>query len=78
MINDFLVLRNLINEFFALRASIAIRRNIKRSATAWLIRARTEWQLCVDFDKLCSMEPTQSQDAFFVQTGEEKKVVDDS
>jgi hypothetical protein len=77
LINDFLVLRKLINEFFALKASIAIKRNTKRSATEWLIRARTEWRLCVDFDKLCSMEPGISQDDFFVQTGEEIEVVAD-
>ena len=77
LINDFLVLRNLIDEFFALRASIASRRNAKRNATAWLIRARTEWQLCMDFDKLCLMEPSESQDDFFVQAGEKIEVVDD-
>ena len=55
--DNFLVLRNLINEFFVLRASIASKRNSKRNATAWLIRARTEWQLCKDFEKYCSMEP---------------------
>ncbi|TRO46430.1 hypothetical protein E2P60_05370 [Candidatus Bathyarchaeota archaeon] len=77
LINDFIVLRKLINEFFALRASIAIKRNTKRSATEWLIRARTEWRLCADFDKFCSMEPGISQDDFFVQAGEEVEVVDD-
>jgi len=77
LINDFLVLRKLINELFVLRASIADRRNVKRNATAWLIRARTEWQLCVDFNKLCSMEPIEHQDDFFVQTGEEIEIIDD-
>jgi hypothetical protein len=77
LINEFLVLAKLIDEIFALRASIAIRRNAKRNATAWLIRARTEWQLCVDFRKFCSMEPSISQDDFFVKTGEEIEVVDD-
>jgi hypothetical protein len=71
LINDFLVLRKLIDDFFALRASIASRRNAKRNATAWLIRARTEWQLCMDFGKFCSMEPSISQDDFFVKTEKE-------
>jgi hypothetical protein len=75
LINDFLVLRNLIDDFFALRASITTKRNTKRNATAWLIRARTEWQLCVDFKKYCSMEPKLSQDNFFVKTEEDAEVV---
>ena len=71
LINDFLALRNLINDFLALRASIASKRNTKRSATAWLIRARIEWQTCVDFEKLYSMEPKLTQPEFFVETEEE-------
>jgi hypothetical protein len=77
LINEFLVLGKLIDEFLALRASIASRRNAKRNATAWLIRARTEWQLCMDFEKFCSLEPSTSQDDFFVKAGEELEVVDD-
>ena len=76
LIDDFLVLRNLIDDFLVLKASIASKRNTKRNATAWLIRARTEWQLCVDFRKYCQMEPKLSQDDFFVKTEEEKEVVD--
>jgi hypothetical protein len=75
LINDFLVLRNLINDFFVLRASIASKRNTKRNATAWLIRARTEWQLCKDFEKYCSMEPKLSQLDFFLDTEEELEAV---
>jgi hypothetical protein len=75
LINDFLVLRNLINEFFVLRASIASKRNTKRNATAWLIRARTEWQLCKDFEKYCSMEPKLTQPECFLETEEEREVV---
>jgi hypothetical protein len=71
LINDFFVLRNLINDFFVLRASIASERNTKRNATAWLIRARTEWQLCKDFEKYCSVEPKLSQLDFFLDTEEE-------
>jgi hypothetical protein len=76
LINDFLVLRKLINDFFALKASITSKRNTKRNATAWLIRARTEWQLSVDFKKYCQREPKLSQDDFFVKTEEEMEVVD--
>jgi hypothetical protein len=65
----------LINDFFVLRASIASKRNTKRNATAWLIRARTEWQLCKDFEKYCSMEPKLSQLDFFLDTEEELEVV---
>jgi hypothetical protein len=65
----------LINDFFVLRASIASKRNTKRNATAWLIRARTEWQLCKDFEKYCSMEPKLSQLYFFLDTEEELEVV---
>ena len=75
LINDFIVLRNLIDDFFALRASIISKRNTKRNATAWLIRARTEWQLAIDFKKYCSMEPKLSQDGFFVKTEEDMEVV---
>ena len=75
LINDFIVLRNLINDFFALKAMIASKRNTKRNATAWLIRARIEWQLCVDFKKYCSMVPTLSIGDFFVNTEEEAEVV---
>jgi len=75
LINDFLVLRNLINDFFVLRASIASKRNTKRNATAWLIRARTEWQLCKDFKKYCSMEPKLTQRDFFLNTEEELETV---
>lgn len=75
LINDFLVLKNLIDDFFALKASVASKRNTKRNATAWLIRARTEWQLCVNFDKLCSMEAKMSQDDFFVKMEEEIDVI---
>jgi hypothetical protein len=76
LINEFLVLRNLIDDFFALRASIISKRNTKRNATAWLIRARTEWQLSIDFKKYCSMEPKLSQDDFFVKTEEDMEIVD--
>jgi hypothetical protein len=76
LIDDFLVLKNLIDEFFALRASFALKRNAKRNATAWLIRARTEWQLCVDFGKYCSIEPELNEDGFFVKIGKEIEVVD--
>jgi hypothetical protein len=76
LINDFLVLRNLINDFLVLRASIASKRNVKRNATAWLIRARTEWQMCKDFKKYCSMEPQPNQSGFFMVTKEELEVVD--
>jgi hypothetical protein len=76
LINEFLVLRNLINDFFALTASISSKRNSKRNATAWLIRARTEWQLSIDFKKYCSMEPKLSQDDFFVKTEEAMKIFD--
>ena len=76
LINDFLVLRNLINDFFILRASIASKRNTKRNATAWLIRARTEWQLCKDFEKYSSTEPKLTQSDFFLETEEELEVVD--
>jgi hypothetical protein len=76
LINDFLVLRNLIDDVFALRASIAMKRNIKCNATAWLIRARTEWQLCVNFKKYCSMEPEVNQNDFFVKTEEGVEVID--
>ena len=77
LINDFLVLRNLISDFFALKASIASKRNTKRNATAWLIRARTEWQLCVNFEKYCSMKPKIKQhDDFFVNTEEGVEVID--
>jgi hypothetical protein len=76
LIDDFLVLRNLINDFFALTASITNKRNTKRNATAWLIRARTEWQLAMDFKKYCSIEPKLSQDDFFVKAEEEMEVVD--
>jgi hypothetical protein len=65
----------LINDFFVLRASIASKRNTKRNATAWLIRARTEWQLCKDFEKYCSMEPKLPQLDFFFETKEELEVV---
>jgi len=75
MINDFLVLRNLINDFFVLRTSITSKRNTKRNATAWLIRARTEWQLCRDFEKYCSMEPKLPQLDFFLETEEELEAV---
>ena len=71
LINEFLVLGNLINDILALRASIASKRNTKRNATAWLIRARTEWQLCKDFEKYCSVEPKLSQLDFFLDTEEE-------
>jgi hypothetical protein len=71
LINEFFVLGNLINDILALRASIASKRNTKRNATAWLIRARLEWQTCVDFEKLCSMEPKLTQPEFFVETEEE-------
>jgi hypothetical protein len=76
LINDFLVLRKLINDFFALKASITSKRNTKRNATAWLIRARIEWQLSVDFEKYCQREPELSQDDFFVKTEEEMEVID--
>lgn len=76
LINEFLVLRNLIDDFFALKSSVASKRNTKRNATAWLIRARTEWQLCVNFEKYCSMEPKQTQPDFFVKTAKEIEVVD--
>jgi hypothetical protein len=76
LINDFLVLRNLIDDFFALRASIIRKRNTKRNATAWLIRARTEWQLGIDFEKYCSIEPELSQDDFFINIEEEAEVVE--
>jgi len=72
LINDFFVLRNVINDFFVLRASMASKRNAKRNATAWLIRARTEWQLCKDFRKHLSMEPKLD---FFSVTEEELEVV---
>ena len=62
----------LINDFFVLRASIASKRNTKRNATAWLIRARTEWQLCKDFEKYCSMEPKLD---IFLNPEEEREVV---
>ena len=78
LINDFLVLRKLINDFFALRASVASKRSTKRNATAWLIRARIEWQLCVDFKKCCSMEPKPSQDKIYVKTEEDAEVVNRS
>jgi hypothetical protein len=55
LINEFFVLGNLINDILALRASIA----------------RLEWQTCVDFEKLCSMEPKLTQPEFFVETEEE-------
>ena len=76
LINDFLVLRNLIDDFFALRASIIRKRNTKRNATAWLIRARIEWQLSIDFKKYCSMEPKLSQDDFFIRTEEDMEIAD--
>ena len=76
LIDDFLVLRNLIDDFFVLRALIATKRNTKRNATAWLIRARTEWQLCKDFEKYCSMEPKLTQRDFLLGTEEELEVVD--
>ena len=75
LINDFLVLRNLINDFLVLRTSIASKRNTKRNATAWLIRARTEWQLCKDFRKFCSMEPKLTQRDFLLDTEEELEIV---
>ena len=72
LINDFFVLRNVMNDFAVLRASMASKRNAKRNATAWLIRARTEWQLCKDFRKHLSMEPKLD---FFSVTEEELEVV---
>ena len=76
LIDDFLVLRNLIDDFLILKASITNKRNTKRNATAWLIRARTEWQLAMDFEKYLSMEPKQNEVDFFVKTEEELEVVD--
>ena len=76
LINDFLVLRNLINDFLVLRASIASKRNTERNATAWLIRARTEWQLCKDFEKYSSMKPKPTLNDFFLETQEEIEIVD--
>jgi len=76
LIDDFLVLRNLIDDFLVLKASITSKRNTKRNATAWLIRARTEWQLCINFEKYLSMEPKLNEVDFFVKTEEELEVVD--
>jgi hypothetical protein len=76
LIDNFLVLRNLILDFLVLRASIANKRNIKRNAIAWLIRARNEWQIAKDFDKYCSMEPTPNQSDFFMIPTEGLAVVD--
>lgn len=76
LVNDFLALRNLIDDFFALRATIASKQNTKRNATAWLIRARTEWQLCKDFEKYCSTEPKLNQNNFLVRSEEELQVID--
>jgi hypothetical protein len=76
LLDDFLVLKNLIEDILVLKATIASKRNIKRNATAWLIRARTEWQMSKDFDKYCSIEPTLNQSAFFMVPKEEIEVVD--
>ena len=76
LIDNFLVLRNLILDFLVLRASIANKRNMKRNAIAWLIRARNEWQIAKDFDKYCSMEPTLNQSDFFIIPTEGLEVVD--
>lgn len=65
----------LINDFFVLKTSIVSKRKIKRSATEWLIRARTEWQLAVDFGKYCVTEPNLIQNDFFFETEEELEVV---
>jgi hypothetical protein len=46
----------LIKDFFVLRALIASKRNNRRNETAWLMRARTEWQLAEDLWKPYSME----------------------
>ena len=62
----------LINDFLVLRISIASKRTTRRNATAWLIRARTEWQLSQDFGKYCSMKPKLD---FFLDTKEELEVV---
>ena len=75
LINEFFVLGNLINDFFVLKVAIASKRNSERNATSWLIRARTEWQLCKDFEKFCSIESEHQKD-FIVNTQEELEVVD--
>ena len=63
----------LINDFFVLKTSIASKLS-RRNTTAWLIRARTEWQLAKDFKKY-SMEPEITQPEFLVDTEEEWEVV---
>jgi hypothetical protein len=65
----------LINDFFVLRTSITSKHKNSRNATAWLIRARTEWQLAKDFGKCCSREPKLTQRGFFLETEEELEVV---
>ena len=62
----------LIRDFFVLRASIASERNRRRNATAWLMRARTEWELAEDLWRPYSMEPNLDS---FLETEEELEVV---
>jgi uncharacterized membrane protein len=65
----------LINDFFVLRTSIASKNKTRRNATAWLIRARTEWQLTKGLRKSCSREPKLTQRGFSLETEEEREVV---
>ena len=65
----------LINDFLVLRTSIARKHKSNRNATAWLIRARTEWRLAKDFGKFSLDEPTLIQRGFFLDTEEEIEVV---
>ena len=65
----------LINDFFVLRTSIASKNATRRNATAWLIRARTEWRLAKNFGKQCTMKPKLTTRDFFLETEEELEVV---
>ena len=65
----------LINDFLVWRTLIVSRRKTMRNATAWLIRARIEWQLAKDFKKYSSMQPKLPQLNLFLGTDEEIEVV---
>jgi hypothetical protein len=65
----------LINEFLVLKTSIAKKLVNRRKATAWLIRARAEWQLANKYFWKFSKESEVIQPDFLVDTEEEREVV---
>jgi len=65
----------LINDFIVLRTTAASTRTTGRKATAWVKRARTEWQLTRDSKKCRSKEPELAMFEVLVETEKERKVV---